>query len=332
MLKQAKAALPASLLNRLRKLNATICDITFGHLSKDQLHEILAKHDLNAVGLSDFYSPLPAVPSLEKTKSRWNRPSDLVGLHYDLDAMKALLERLVREYGVDYDALPDEEEVRQGGFGPGFPTVDAMLLFVMLRDLKSSRYIEVGSGISSFYASLAAQENRRNGHPLKITCIDPYPRDALLDVSSIEIITSEVQAIDVAFFECLGPRDVLFIDSSHILKVDGDVPYLYLEVIPRLPRGVVIHVHDVHFPYNIPYPPEEYIFRWYKTRWPVFWNEAMLLQAFLAYNDAYAITLSTPLLRFFDEAFLRATIPNYRCVEQSDYRTHFGSIWMEKVR
>ena len=97
---------------------------------------------------------------------------------------------------------------------------------------------------------------------------------------------------------------MLFIDSSHIVKIDGEVPYLYLEVIPRLKKGVITHIHDTPFPYNVPYPPQLWIF---DREWPVFWNEAMLLQAFLCYNDAFKILVSMPLLRYFDEDFLRTS-------------------------
>ena len=98
------------------------------------------------------------------------------------------------------------------------------------------------------------------------------------------------------------------------MKIDGDVPYLYLEVIPKLKPGCFVHVHDVHFPYNVPFPSELYVL---SPKWPVFWNEAMLLQAFLSYNDSYEIVMSMPLLRFFCEDFLKAVVPGYRPVEIS---------------
>jgi hypothetical protein len=114
-----------------------------------------------------------------------------------------------------------------------------------------------------------------------------------------------------------------------MVKIDGDVPYLYLEVIPRLKNGVIIHIHDIHFPYNVPYPPQYYVFG--KKR-PVFWNEAMLLQAFLCFNDAYKIIMSISLMQYFDEQFLRDHIPNYEPISLERTATHSGSIWIEKVK
>jgi len=202
-------------------------------------------------------------------------------------------------------------------------------LYFMIRDIKPRRYTEIGSGVSTYYCSLAAEENAKDGKNLEITCIDPYPHDMLYKISKVEILKKAVQDVDVSFFDQLGNGDILFIDSTHIVKIDGDVPYLYLEVIPRLTKGTVIHIHDIHFPYNIPYPPQYYIFG---RKRPVYWNEAMLLQAFLSYNDSYEIIMSLPLLRYFDEDFLRAIIPGYQPLSQNDADTHSGSLWIKKVK
>ncbi len=101
---------------------------------------------------------------------------------------------------------------------------------------------------------------------------------------------------------------MLFIDSSHALKIDSDVAYLFLEVLPRLQPGVLVHIHDVPFPYNVPYPADAWLFG---ERWPVYWNEAMIVQAFLAFNSAFEVVLSTPLIRSADEAFLSARFADY---------------------
>ena len=123
------------------------------------------------------------------------------------------------------------------------------------------------------------------GRFVHITCIYSYPQDNLYKIPKVRILKDEIQNINIGFFYQLHEGDILFIDSTHILKIDGDVPYLYLEIIPRLENGVIIHIHDIHFPYNIPYPPQYYIFG---NKRPVFWNEAMLLQAF---NTRFIIIL-----------------------------------------
>jgi hypothetical protein len=120
---------------------------------------------------------------------------------------------------------------------------------------------------------------------------------------------------------------VFFIDSSHILRVDSDVPYLYLEILPQVKKGVFVHIHDIPFPYNIPYPPELWIF---DRAEPMFWNEAMVLQAFLCGNENFQIILSTPMLRFFEEDFLKEKIPIYETVEQNS--NAFSSLWMKRIK
>ena len=287
---------------------------------------VLNRCGLNVARMSDYHSPLPVMSDLEKNARRWTKPSGLVGVRYDIQAMKSLLTDLVSKYSAEYAAMPTYYENARRGYGPGYTALDAMVLYFMIRDIKPRRYVEVGSGLSTYYAFLAAQQNAKEGRPLKITCIEPYPYEALLAIPDIEIFQKEVQDVQLSAFEQLDAGDILFVDSSHIVRIDGDVPYLHLEVIPRLKKGSIVHVHDVPFPYNIPYPPELWVLG---AKWPVFWNEAMLLQAFLCYNDVYTILLSTPLLRFHEEDFLRSIVRNYEPVSQSP--NTFSSIWIERT-
>jgi hypothetical protein len=162
--------------------------------------------------------------------------------------------------------------------------------------------------------------------PLAITCIEPYPFEKLRTIPNIDIIAKQVQDVEVSFFGQLQKDDVLFIDSSHVLKADGDVPFLYLEVLPTLNVAVVVHIHDVPFPYNIPYPPQLWVF---SQEWPMLWNEAMVVQAFLSFNRNFRVIMSTPLIRYFDEDFLRKSIPTYESIEQNP--NTFSSLWLRRV-
>ena len=197
---------------------------------------------------------------------------------------------------------------------------------MMVRQLKPRRYVEVGSGLSTYYCSLAAKKNSEECHPLEIICIEPHPFEKLRTILGIQVLAKEVQDVDVSRFQQLQENDILFIDSSHIVRIDGDVPYLYLEVLPILNPGVVIHIHDIPFPYNIPYPPGLWVLG---QGWPMFWNEAMMLQAFLCFNDKFKITMSTPLIRYHDEEFLRSRLPFYESLDQNP--NTFSSIWLKKV-
>lgn len=274
----------------------------------------------------DYYSPLPSVAQLKAGRAWWNRPSSLQGLQYDLDEMKAMLSGLISCYLNEFLMYPSYPEIKQMGFGPGYTAVDALLLYMMIRRLKPRRYLEVGSGVSTYYCSLAAQRNTGEGYPLQITCIEPHPFEKLAAIQGIQVLPRKVEDLDASLFRDLQENDVLFIDSSHILRIGGDVPFLYLEVLPALNVGVVIHIHDIPYPFNFPYPPEYWIFG---REWPMFWNEAMVLQAFLAFNKSFKICLSAPLIRHFDEEFLKQTVPIYEPVEQNP--NTFSSIWLRRL-
>jgi hypothetical protein len=286
----------------------------------------LAAADYQVARDDDYYSPLPSVARLKANIARWNRPSALRGVEYDLAAMKSALTELLACYLEEFLALPSYLQVQKIGFGQGYTAVDALTLYMMIRHLKPRRYIEVGSGVSTFYCSLAAQRNAVEGHPVEITCIEPYPFEELSTINGIRLLTKKVEDVDISLFQQLQENDVLFIDSSHILRVDGDVQFLYLEVLPILNVGVVTHIHDIPYPFNFPYPPGRWIFG---QDWPMFWNEPMVLQAFLAFNKNFRISLSTPLLRHFDEQFLKQSIPIYQSVE--DNPNTFSSIWLKRI-
>jgi hypothetical protein len=148
---------------------------------------------------------------------------------------------------VSFPEIPPYKQLQRVGFGPGYTAVDALILYMMIRHIRPKRYIEVGSGLSTYYCSLAAARNTSEGYPLAITCIEPYPFEKLRTIPNIDIMAKQVQDVEVSFFGQLQKDDVLFIDSSHVLKIDGDVPFLYLEVLPTLNVGVVVHIHDYHF-------------------------------------------------------------------------------------
>lgn len=275
----------------------------------------------------DYSSPLPTESKLRKNIHRWNRPSSMAEIKYDIDAFKGLLKSLMKRYLDDFKKLPDYSRNKLIGFGHGYTELDALLLYMMIRDLKPSRYLEVGSGLSTYYCSLAAKENARIGRPVEIKCIEPHPFSMLSSITGIQIIQDEVQNVKVDLFSELEENDILFIDSSHILKIDGDIPFLYLEILPVLKKGVIVHIHDVPFPYNIPYPPEQWVFG--KSYWPAYWNEAMILQAFLAFNNSFEIMMSMPLIRYHDEQFLKDSIPLYKSIK--DEPNTFSSIWLRRV-
>lgn len=277
---------------------------------------------------SDYYSPLRPVGELQRHVGRWHKPSRMAGVSFDLAAMTATLEELVATYLQEYSALPPYDEVKKQRRGPGFTTVDAMVLYMMLRRHKPARYVEVGSGLSTYYASLAAAKNASEGRPMTMTVVDPFVSAATSALPGLEVLAREAQDMPADWFSQLAAGDVLFIDSTHIVRIDGEVPHLVLEVLPALNPGVLVHIHDVHFPYNVPPSPAAYVF---DRRWPMLFTEAMLVQAYLCHNPRVEIVLSTPLLRHHREDVLQRLLPGYRGLEAEDFDSHHGSLWLRCV-
>jgi hypothetical protein len=314
-----KQILPSFVQNGLRRMKNAVA-------SPATIQKYLNRVGYTVALRADYYSPLTSVSDLRSTFERWSRPSALKGIEYDLDHMKSAISDLLCRYLREFSEIPPYKQLQRVGFGPGYTAVDALVLYMMIRHIRPKRYIEVGSGLSTYYCSLAAARNSSEGYPLAITCIEPYPFEKLRTIPNIDIIAKQVQDVEVSFFGQLQKDDVLFIDSSHVLKIDGDVPFLYLEVLPTLNVGVVVHIHDVPFPYNVPYPPQLWVF---SQEWPMLWNEAMLVQAFLSFNRNFRVIMSTPLIRYFDEDFLRKSIPIYESIEQNP--NTFSSLWLRRV-
>jgi predicted O-methyltransferase YrrM len=275
---------------------------------------------------ADYYHPLRPVAELQRHAARWHRPSRMAGIGFDLPAMRGALEGMLAAHGAEYAALPSYDDLKARKHGPGFTRVDALTLYLMLRHHKPARYLEVGSGLSTDYALLAAAGNAAEGRPVKMTVVDPFMTAATraLQAQGVEVIPREAQDLEVEEYTRLDAGDVLFIDSTHIVRIDGEVPYLVLEVLPALKPGVLVHIHDVHLPYNVPCDPGAYVF---DRRWPMLFTEAMLVQAYLCNNPRVEIVMSTPLLRHHDEDFLRRALPGYQPLDREDFDTHHGSLW-----
>jgi len=141
--------------------------------------------------------------------------------------------------------------------------------------------IEVGSGYSSL---LTADVNRRFlNNELALTCIEPYPAPFLLEgvPGMSELIESQVQDVPLSTFERLQSGDILFIDSSHVSKTGSDVNTIYFDIIPRLKRGVLIHIHDIFLPADY---PKEWVIDEKRC-----WNEQYLLRALLMFSHAFEV-------------------------------------------
>ena len=185
----ARQVLPSFVWERLKRVKADV-------LSPNNIQSFLERAGYVVARKTDYYSPLTSVSELKSNVDRWYRPSALKGVEYDLNQMKAALSDLLSCYLQEFMTFPPYEQLQQVGFGPGYTAVDALTLYMMIRQLKPKRYVEVGSGLSTYYCSLAAARNAIEGHPLAITCIEPYPFKKLHEIPGIEVIAKPVQDVE----------------------------------------------------------------------------------------------------------------------------------------
>jgi hypothetical protein len=163
-----------------------------------------------------------------------------------------------------------------------FPPGDAEFWYQLVRSKKPRQIIEIGSGYSTLLARMAIERTSREnpGYKCRHQCVEPYDMPWLAK-SGAEIIRSKVEELDTSFFSSLGPDDILFIDSSHVIRPDGDVLFEFLEILPTLAPGVIVHVHDIFSPRN--YPAD-----WLENQ-VLFWNEQYVLEAFLTQNPSWKV-------------------------------------------
>lgn len=256
-----------------------------------------------------FYEPIPDTQSLPETL--WSQPSELVGIDMNDSMQLDLLRNHFSKFRREYETVSAEPP--PGQLWP-FRGTDVLVAYCMVRHFQPRRIIEVGSGFSSLVLGQAAAKNKTSS----LICIDPFPGELLRNgsIPALQsLIETKVQDLDVKFFSQLDPGDILFIDSSHAVKIGGDVNYLFLEVLPRLNPGVIVHVHDIFLPFE------------YRRHWVLnefrFWTEQYLLQAFLTFNSEFEVLLANYYLSRYHKEHLRAAFPDLP-------RWIGGSFWIRR--
>jgi len=185
--------------------------------------------------------------------------------------------------------------------------------YCMVRHFRPRSIIEVGSGFSSLLLGQAAAKNKSS----QLICIEPFPCEFLRNgfPGLQSLIDKKVQDIDLEFFSQLESGDILFIDSSHTVKIGGDVNYLFLEVLPRLKPGVIVHIHDIFLPFDY---PRIWVLDEFR-----FWTEQYLLQAFLTFNSEFEVLLANSYLRHYHQSDLKTAFPSLTSWGG-------GSFWMRR--
>ena len=273
-----------------------------------------------------FYSPIPDLRNLEERRI-WDRQSALAGLDFHPEAQIEFLLRLGKQFGAECNWPADPQAdasqfyTENGTFSYGC----AAITHCILRYFKPRHVIEIGSGNSTLVISKALYLNAKDSaESIEYTAVDPYPRSIVEKGLSglTNIIKEPVERMGTGFFDRLGGNDVLFVDSSHTVRIGGDVNFLILDVLPRLAPGVIIHFHDIGLPYEYP--------KVYSTnpKFRVFWTEAYLLQAFLCYNNQFEILLAMNYLMTEHAEAFRSAFPLY---DPLKHRAGSGSFWIQRI-
>lgn len=266
-----------------------------------------------------YYSPIPDLTTLNSNV--FTRESRLPGIKMQIGEQIDFLEKLSR-YGNELRIITDIDRNVNGQKDPrfyfgnmAFDYLDACVYYSIIRYLKPKLVIEVGSGWSTKIAAMASVKNKNT----RLESIEPYPQPVLRKgiKGFSKLIAKRVENVSFKYFESLGENDILFIDSSHTVKTGGDVNYLFFEILPRLKRGVWIHIHDIFLPWE--YPKD-----WVKKEYR-FWAEQYLLQSFLIYNSHFEVVLANNLLAKKKNKLTKSLFPMLKVVGG-------GSLWMRKVK
>jgi hypothetical protein len=263
---------------------------------------VLSRLGLQVV-LKSFYSPIPDLAALPD--STWERRSELAGIHFDLSEQLAFLERY----------RPFLAELAQPTANPSYPVVDAAVLHAIVRGTRPRRIVELGSGHSTLVAAEACLANEREGTPVDYRAYDPFPgvvRPRLPGLS--ELVPVRAEELPLALFEELAEGDILLVDTTHTVKTGGDVNHIVLDVLPRLRARVLVHFHDIFLPW-------EYPRAWFE-QFHYYWAEQYLLQAFLAFNEAYEVLLPAQALARELPDRLGAVVPSFAPGRRP------GSMWL----
>lgn len=265
----------------------------------------------------NYNSPLPDLDEVRRRQDELFRQ--------DLDEIPAIdmrgdsqlvFARFLAPYAAECDYLNTPSPLSRYVNNCWFPLGDATTLAAILRHSKPCRVIEVGSGYSSAVILDVCEQHLPN---TKLTFIDPRPErlKSILkptDSNRVEIHETEIQSMSLDKLTALEAGDILFIDSSHISRIGSDVNFLLFEVLPRLQAGVIIHFHDIFWPF-------EYPIRWILDGFA--WNEAYILRSFLQFNKEFEILLFNDYLITRHRNFVETHLPQL-LVAQS------GCFWLRK--
>lgn len=274
-----------------------------------------------------FYSPLPDLAEVLQNAAAVFDSShrELKGVNLNENEQKRLLLILAKFYPdlpFKADRIPQHRYFLDNPF---FSFGDGIILYSLMRCFKPARVIEVGSGFSS--AEMLDVNDRFFENGIDFTFIEPYP-ERLYGLLSAEdrkrckVKVLPVQQVDPSVFSALEENDILFVDSSHVGKIRSDVLHLLFEILPQLKRGVIVHFHDVLWPF-------EYPRNWLEGGRA--WNEAYFLRAFLQYNCSFEILYFNSFMAIHQSKALQMMMPLVLKTPSANDTVGNSSLWLRKA-
>jgi predicted O-methyltransferase YrrM len=252
-----------------------------------------------------FYSPIPDIYYIKKNREnlfardKTSCPGIELAVQEQID--------LIKELASYYNQMPFSEE-EQDGYryyfnNPYIGHGSSIILYSLMRHFRPQKIVEVGSGFSS--AAMLDVNDRFLDSSIQFTFIEPYPERllSLLNENDRErhhIFADIAQHVPHTTYTELKNNDILFLDSSHVAKVGSDVVFLLTEILPILQRGVIIHIHDIYWPFEY---PEDWVLSGKA------WNEAYLVKAFLQFNSSFEILLFNSYLAIHHQDLMKKCLP-----------------------
>lgn len=251
-------------------------------------------------------------------KPVFSQDRNLPGINWNISGQLEMLKRFT--FAQELAGIPQEKPkflrfyLNNGTFESG----DAEYWYQLIRAVKPARIFEIGSGNSTLMAISAIDRNRVDDPNYKCEhiCIEPYEMP-WLEEAGVSVVRRKVEEVKLSFFSKLQKNDILFIDSSHVIRPQGDVLYEYLEVLPSLNKGVIVHIHDI-------FSPKNYLKQWLEDEIR-FWNEQYLLEAFLSHNSSWKIIGALNQLHHHHYDKLKSVAPYLRPEREP------GSFYIQKI-
>lgn len=310
---------------RPRRLTWKTLFITLGSAAYSTLRRIFSHFGFHFIR-KHYYQPIPDEADLKG--DFFSKASGLPGVNMNEEKGLELLDKVFPLYLEEFraqvpvhqaDVADDKQFYLING---SYMAVDAHVYYAFIRYFKPGRIIEIGGGMSSLLAGIACERNfKETGQRSRLTVIEPFPSNALKEgfPGLSDLLEAKVQDVDLNLFASLGSGDILFVDSTHVLRAGGDVQLEYLEIIPRLAPGVLVHIHDISLPK--PYP------RVYFDN-GLYWNEQYLLQAFLAFNSRFEVLWPGNYMMIKFPEKVCEVFPEFHIMRQYFPQSEPSSFWM----